>query len=81
VLLSDIPENLEVGEDCAMSFRNRDVADLRAKLETLLHDPALVRSYEAKARDYIRQQYSWDRVAQKTEGVYQDLLGGPRPRR
>ena len=26
VLLSDIPENLEVAEDCAVSFRSRDVA-------------------------------------------------------
>jgi glycosyltransferase involved in cell wall biosynthesis len=81
VLLSDIPENLEVGADCAMAFRNRDVEDLRTKLETLIRDPALVRSYEGKAREYIRQQYSWDRVAKKTEAVYQDLLGGTRSRR
>ena len=29
VLASDIPENLEVVEDCAVTFRTRDVDDLR----------------------------------------------------
>jgi glycosyltransferase involved in cell wall biosynthesis len=81
VLLSDIPENLEVAEECAVPFRSKDVEDLRAKLQMLIGDPALVQSYEAKARDYIRQQYSWDRVAKNTETVYLELLGGGRRRR
>ena len=76
VLLSDIPENLEVAEDCAVSFRSRDVGDLRAKLEMLLRDPALVRSFEGKAREHIRRHYSWERVAKNTESVYLRLLGG-----
>jgi glycosyltransferase involved in cell wall biosynthesis len=80
VLLSDIPENLEVAEECAVPFRSRDVEDLRARLETLLRDPALVRSYEAKAKEHIRQHYSWDRVAKNTEAVYLELLGGGRRR-
>jgi glycosyltransferase involved in cell wall biosynthesis len=81
VLLSDIPENLEVAEDCAVTFRSRDVEDLRAKLELLLGDPARVRSHESKARDHIRRHYSWDRVAKNTETVYLELAGGGRRRR
>jgi glycosyltransferase involved in cell wall biosynthesis len=80
VLLSDIPENLEVAEDCAVPFRSRDVEDLRAKLEMLIRDPALVRSFESKAREHIRQHYSWDRVAENTETVYRELVGGGRSR-
>ncbi len=80
VLLSDIPENLEVAEECSVSFRSRDVEDLRAKLEMLIRDPALVKSFESRAREHIRRHYSWDRVAKSTETVYLDLLGGGRPR-
>ncbi len=81
VLVSDIPENLEVAEECAVSFRSRDAEDLRAKLEMLIRNPELVRSYEVKAREHIRAHYSWDPVARRTEGVYLDLLGDGRARR
>ena len=80
VLLSDIPENLEVAEECAVPFKSRDVEELRTKLEMLIRDPALVKSFESKAREYIRQHYSWDRVAKNTEAVYLELLGGGRRR-
>jgi glycosyltransferase involved in cell wall biosynthesis len=75
VLLSDIPENLEVAEDCSISFRSQNVDDLRAKLEMLIRDPALVKSFEARARAHIQEHYSWDRVALATERVYQEMLG------
>jgi len=74
VLLSDIPENLEVGEDCAVSFRSRDVDDLREKLDHLIRHPEVVKQYEAKARAHILEHYSWDKVAENTETLYRDLL-------
>ncbi|HTO91493.1 MAG TPA: glycosyltransferase family 4 protein [Candidatus Sulfotelmatobacter sp.] len=78
VLLSDIPENLEVGEDCAVPFRSQDVGDLKQKLEMLLTHPEVVREYESKARAHIQEHYSWDKVAEHTETVYRDLLAlGP----
>lgn len=73
VLLSDIPENLEVAEDCAVSFRSRDVPDLKEKLAMLLARPDLVRQYERKARDHIQQHYSWDTVADSTSELYRSL--------
>jgi len=78
VLVSDIPENLEVAEECAVSFRSRDVADLREKLQMLVARPELVRHYEEKARDHVRLHYSWDRVTESTEAVYRSLLEGRR---
>ena len=74
VLLSDIPENLEVAEGCSVSFRSQDVNDLRAKLEQLIRDPARVRSFEDKARAHIQEHYSWDRVTGATESLYRSLL-------
>jgi glycosyltransferase involved in cell wall biosynthesis len=76
VLTSDIPENMEVAEECSVSFKSRDVADLKAKLEMLLAKPEVVRSYEGKAREHIQRYYSWDTVADATAAVYQDLVKG-----
>lgn len=74
VLISDIPENLEVAEDVAVSFRSKDVGDLREKLEALIHDPARVKSFEKRARQHIQLNYSWDKVVENTETLYKDLL-------
>jgi glycosyltransferase involved in cell wall biosynthesis len=78
VLISDIPENREVAEEVAPSFRSKDVDDLREKLEALIRQPDLVRHYESKARGHIRENYSWDKVAEHTEAVYRELMGGRR---
>ncbi len=74
VLISDIPENREVAEEVAPSFRTKDVDDLREKLAQLIHEPELVRHYESKARGHILQNYSWERVTENTETVYRGLL-------
>ena len=78
VLLSDIPENLEVAEECAVQFRSKDVGDLREKLQMLISRPDLVKQYEEKARDHVRLQFSWDKVTESTEGFYQSLLAARR---
>ena len=74
VLISDIPENLEVAEHCSVSFRSQDVDDLTQKLEGLIRDPARVRSFEDKARGHIQTHYSWDHVGEATERLYRELL-------
>lgn len=76
VLLSDIPENLEVAEECAVSFRSKDVDDLRDKLQMLIQRPDLVQSYESRARAHMEDHYSWDKVVENTESVYRDLVDG-----
>lgn len=79
VLVSDIPENLEVVEDCAVTFESRNVEDLRAKMATLLADPERVASYETRGRALIRQYYSWDVVVDALERVYRRLVNEPEP--
>jgi glycosyltransferase involved in cell wall biosynthesis len=76
VLLSDIPENMEVAEECAVPFRSRDVGDLREKLEMLIRQPDLVKQYEARALAHVRGRYTWEKVVENTESLYEELLGG-----
>jgi glycosyltransferase involved in cell wall biosynthesis len=73
VLVSDIPENLEVVDGCAASFRSRDVADLASKLQGLIDDPGRVASLGERARRRVEERYSWERVADATEAVYREL--------
>ncbi len=79
VVLSDIPENLEVAEDCAVPFRSRDVEDLRDKMAHLLRHPEIVDSFEERCRTRIRENYAWDVVVDALERVYRGLLGESKP--
>lgn len=69
-LVSDIEENLEVVQDCAVSFRRSDVADLREKLLMLLTHPELVGQLKARSADFICSRYNWDDVVEQTLEVY-----------
>ena len=69
-LVSDIPENMEVVGDYAVSFRKSDVDDLKEKLEMLLADPELAAQYREKSADYICKKYNWDQVVEQTLEVY-----------
>ncbi len=75
VLVSDIPENMEVVEDCAVSFESQNVADLRDKMAMLLAREELVNSFEERCRTLIRENYSWDVVVDALEALYHDAAG------
>jgi glycosyltransferase involved in cell wall biosynthesis len=76
VLASDIPENLEVVEDCAVTFATRDVDDLREKMRALLENPERVDQVAERCRKHAETHYSWSRIVDATEAVYLDLIGG-----
>lgn len=69
-LVSDIPENMEVVTDHAVSFQKGDVDDLESKLRSLLEDPHKVSDYKSNAADYILNRYSWDMVVEQMLDVY-----------
>jgi glycosyltransferase involved in cell wall biosynthesis len=81
VLVSDIPENMEVAEECALSFKSKDVADLRDKLSHLIAHPEEVARYGAQARTHIAQHYSWDNVAESHARLYEEVTGKKRAKR
>ena len=78
VLASDIPENIEVVEDCAVTFKTQDVNDLQAKLQELLDDPILVDRVARRGRDLAQDRFSWPKIVEATEAVYLDALGEPK---
>lgn len=74
-LVSDIPENTEVVEDKAVSFKKADVSSLRKELEFLLNHREVVDAYRKESRDYICSKYDWDSVTEKTIEIYEQVMG------
>ena len=75
VLASDIPENLEVVEDCAATFKTQNPVDLQEKLQMLLDDPIEVDRIARRCRALAQERFSWPRIVEATEAVYLDALG------
>lgn len=69
-LVSDIPENMEVIEDKAVSFHKGNINDLKIKLEYLLEHSEVVKKYKTVSSDFICQKYNWEEVVDKTIQVY-----------
>lgn len=71
-LVSDIPENVEVVDDCAEVFLHGQIEDLKKKLEDLLKHPEQVEAYRARSQKFICEKYNWDDVVEQTMDVYYD---------
>ncbi|HWR00066.1 MAG TPA: glycosyltransferase family 4 protein [Candidatus Methylomirabilis sp.] len=74
VVMSDIPENLEVIDHAGISFKTDDREALRNVLAWLVQDPELVRKRGQRARDIVKRLYAWDTIVAKTETVYAALI-------
>jgi len=74
VVCSDIPENREVIADCGITFRDRDEGHLAQKLAMLLSKPGYVEELGNSARERVRREYNWDKVARETEQLFVSLL-------
>lgn len=66
-LVSDIPENIEVGGRYVETFRSKDIEDLKNKLDNILSHSS---EKTTCIRDYIRHNYDWDSVVKKTLQLY-----------
>lgn len=69
-LVSDIPENKEVVDDKAVTFKHGDVQDLVIQLKFLLEHPEKTLEYKNMAADYICEKYNWDKVVEETAVIY-----------
>ncbi len=74
VLVSDIPENIEVVGDSAVSFRTRDVQDLSSKLQLCLDHPEMVNATAERCKALAEEKYSWPKLVEATEEVYKKAL-------
>jgi glycosyltransferase involved in cell wall biosynthesis len=73
VIMSNIPENLELIDHSGISFPVDDVEELRKTLETVSEDEAMVKERGEHARKYVKKHYSWESIADRTELVYRTL--------
>src|SRR5262249_40127216 len=73
-VVNDTPENLETIADAGMSYDGAmGAASLRAVLERLLKDPALVRERAEQGRERVRRHSSWDGVTDAYETMFRAL--------
>jgi glycosyltransferase involved in cell wall biosynthesis len=76
VLVSDIPENVELMEDAGFLFQRGDVVDLKRMLSLLIHADALRADAGEAARNRIEECYLWPKIAKEIEAAYQEMMGG-----
>ncbi len=68
----DVPFNRDVLQDCGRCFQ-KDPGSLAAGMSWALSNPEALAPYREKAKERIRDQYSWDRIAQQYEQLFFDL--------
>jgi glycosyltransferase involved in cell wall biosynthesis len=73
VLVSDIPENLEVIHHVGNIFENKSVEDLTLRLRELLLIPEGLDGTREAGQDLVRKEFSWDIIAKKTEAIYRSV--------
>lgn len=71
---SDIPENLEALESYGYTFQNRNWQDLQRVLSVLISHPERIEKMRGSALEHVRRNYSWDRVTDQFEELYQSLV-------
>lgn len=74
VVMSDIPENLELVDHSGIAYKVGDVGALRDTIRWVLSDPRLVEERGARARDVVLRLFSWGSVVDRTEALYSSLL-------
>ncbi len=75
-LVSDIPENLEAIGDVGWHFRSANIDSLNKQLSWMLNNPDALAIIKRKGKERIREKYSWDKIAESFEVLYQEVLDG-----
>jgi len=75
VLVSDIPENLELMDGAGFTVRRGDVADLTRMLALLIQADSLRADAGRAARRRIEEQYLWPKITKEIETAYFEMLG------
>ncbi|MFA5185551.1 MAG: glycosyltransferase family 4 protein [Patescibacteria group bacterium] len=73
VVMSDIPENLELIDHSGIAYKVGDVGSLRDTLQWLANDPKIVRERGERAREVVMRLYSWESIVNRTEALYYSL--------
>ncbi|MDQ7814844.1 MAG: glycosyltransferase family 4 protein [Patescibacteria group bacterium] len=73
VIMSDIPENLELIDHSGVSYKSGDIGGLKNALDYVLADPKMTEERGKRARESAIRLFSWDSVVSRTEAVYAAL--------
>lgn len=73
-LVSDINENMEVIQDAGVSFKTKNVQNLKDKLAYLLNRPSEAERLGKIARERAQKEYSWDSITERTIDTYIKIL-------
>ena len=76
LICSDIPENRAVLGRRALYFRSGDAGDLAEKLSWATQHLDVMASYARQAEAWVKQNHSWDKIADDYEALYQQCLQG-----
>jgi glycosyltransferase involved in cell wall biosynthesis len=81
VLVSDIPENLEVAGGIAKTFEAGDSGDLARSMRDMLEtgEEELVERGR-RGLERVMSEYTWDGVADRLERLYLECVGGEEKR-
>lgn len=70
-LVSDIPETADVLGEYGFTFKNGDVNDLRQNITAILASPKRDKTAQI---EYIKENYSWDSITERTLKIYKETL-------
>ncbi len=76
LVLSDIPENAEVGGDAARYFVCGDDDALAQHVAALVDDESARAALGASGRRRCEEHYNWERIADQVESFYYRVLAG-----
>ena len=74
VLANDVPEHREVLGEAGFFFNAKKNGDLTVKMQYLLDNPNIVASYGGKALSRIGKYYTWHKIIDEYEILFQKLI-------
>jgi glycosyltransferase involved in cell wall biosynthesis len=74
VLVSDILENTDAVKDAGFIFENKNITDLKEKLQFILDDPEQTRVMAIAGRKIIEKYYNWENIVQDIMNLYNHAL-------
>ena len=74
LLISDIPENMEVAGSIAATFRSGDRAELESAMKAMVSMSEEEREkMGSKGRERVKKSYNWDLITEKIEKLYYEI--------
>jgi len=73
-VVSDIPANLEAIGDAGISFKNKNISDLKHKLSAVINSEAEMLRLSHLARERAEKEYDWMVIVKRVVELYEALI-------